>query len=132
MNAGITRIATIAVFVLSIIVVMMTWKERIHQTNDVIRNYSDMVCGFVSLYDVAAGSIAYGAVILACRFGRWVRYGFSAPESYTIKNILEIRHRYFIVSFVIVLSVMCILSVCLKLIDSTRILEKLHGMLSFL
>ena len=128
---AISRVASIAICVLLTLLCLIRFKDKLTIFNSLAKSYSDMVCVFLSLYDVAVGSISYGLVIMIYRLGLWVGYGFISPETYTIKNVLHVKNKNFMVSFITVLLVMCTLSLFLKFIETSKIMENLIHMLTF-
>jgi hypothetical protein len=131
MKTAITRIASIAICVIVTLLFLIRFKDKIIIFNSLAKSYSNMVCVFLSLYDVAVGSLSYGLVIMIYRLGLWVGYGFVSPETYTIKNVLHIKNKNFLVSFITVLMIMCTLSLLLKFIETSKIMRNLIHMLTF-
>ncbi len=123
MEVGISRVAAVAVFFVVITIIMETHKEEVVDVNDLIRYYSDIANGRISLYGIAVGFTFYGMAVLLCRSALWVWHGFSNYESYTIRRVVKIKHRHFLLSTIILFSMLYVLAVFLKITSKSGIFE---------
>ncbi len=128
-EVGITRIAAMAAFLSLVIATMLTHKEKIVSIDDVIESYSNISSGLISMYVMGIGIFVYAAVVMLCRIGIWIEYGFLKAEAYTIRDVVRVKYKNFIVSFLLVLSMLYVSSAFLKMVNGSRIFGILQQML---
>jgi hypothetical protein len=128
-EVGITRIAAVAAFLSLVFASMLTHRDKIGSIDDLMQRYSEISSELISIYSMAIGIFVYGAVVMLCRIGIWIEYGFLRAETYTIKNVFHIKYKNFIVSFLLILSMLYISSAFLKLVKESNIFGLLQKML---